>query len=315
MIDFVKIWIKNISPEHFINNPLLDFGQTIKVNTGEIVEFPVCAKYGDLDIIIKSESFTEVKGSLHKQFTGGLNWDNFNFENVNDVVVTMCNDLGLMPDNCRIVNLEFGVNVILPFSPEHLLKRLISFKKGESFSVMKTQTGKKIGFKCFQTQYGVKIYDKKYQYKLSENVIRFEVKVTTMEFLNPICKLSDLLQIETFRQLQRRLIEIFDFVLITDQSIQETQLNATEKKIFYKGVNPKFWETLHDTDRKKYFYYLKRFKKLQNKYGTENYHSILRELIVLKSNVLLKNSDVLSNFSFQKFRRFEHSNSISNRLN
>jgi hypothetical protein len=131
-----------------------------------------------------------------------------------------------------------------------------------------------------------------------------------MDFLRPIKTLADLLSFETYHQFQQLLIEIFDSVLIADRSINLNQLKKRDRELYTNGINPKFWENLHEKDRKQYSYYRQRFKELQVNYGTENYHSILRELIIQKSNSLLKSSDVLNNFSLPKIGRSEHSNSI-----
>ncbi len=160
---------------------------------------------------------------------------------------------------------------------------------------MKSNRRVKLGYDCYLRQYGVKIYNKKLQYDLNENIIRYEVKVTTMEFLHPIKSLYHLMEKGTWEHLTQKLIEIFDSVLIADYSVDRLKLNKAQKKIYENGLNPKYWERLHENNRKTAFYYRENFKAVQVKYGLEKSHAIFKSKIILKTKELMKSSDVLTN--------------------
>ena len=310
MIDFVKIGITNLTPAHFLNITLLEFGQVVKINTGEIKSFPFYADYKEFKIIIKSENYIEIQGSLHKYFTGGFNYNDFTFKQVGEAINNLCRDLRLNPICCSLHNLEFGVNIVLPFEPKVFLERLISFKRGGLFSSMNNQTRKNIGYECSKMdQYSIKFYNKNYQ--SAENTLRVEIKTKVMEFVKPIKTLSDLLRIESFKQLRQQLIKLIESVLVADFSLNGCDLNAKDRELYLEGTNQKYWETLHTQGgRRKYSVTLKRFKQFQSVNGTENYCQIVKELIVSKLSELAQESDVLNNYSKLDLGRFKHSNSI-----
>lgn len=295
MIDFLKIRINNRPIEHFLSNPLLDFTSEFSRKSGVITDFPMVSKLGSFKIVIRGNSFVEISGSIHKHYSSGENWNDFPFNKIYIGINSLCEVLKLTPNECIISNIEFGVNVETPVNPNKLLNNLICYKY-TPFQAMKSKNGS-LGFECYLKQYGVKIYSKKKQYGLVNNILRIEVKVIKMQKLPFIKSLQDLLILNNLKLLKIELLTVIANILIADKQLEIDLLSPKQKELYLKGINPEFWLKLHNICRKKCLYECKKFKQLVRSYESINYQDLLRQLIELKTNDLLNsnNSNELTN--------------------
>ncbi|HRH53535.1 MAG TPA: hypothetical protein PLN38_09435 [Chitinophagales bacterium] len=285
MIDFLRLRVYNKPIEHFLTNQLLEFSSIVNRSSGEVNDFPMISKLGSFKIIIKGNSFVEISGSLHKHFTDGYNWNDFTFTDVSLAVNKLCETLNLAPIECVISNIEFGVNVELPFNPDEMLNNLICYKY-KPFVAMKSKT-QSLGYECYFKQYGIKIYNKKKQYLLANNIMRLEVKVFKMQKLPYIKTLEDLLILNKANMLKLELVNVVKDLLIADKKLDMELLKQQERELYLKGVNPEFWQGLHKICRKKYGYEINKFKKLIKFLDSINYQNVLWQLLENTTNKLL----------------------------
>jgi ribosomal protein L37E len=198
----------------------------------------------------KFEGFT-LNGSIHKYANEGLhNADDYFLSDLKSTLNKLYLNIGLNPDITTLNGFEFGVNIILPFSPNIALESLILHKSSSGFS---DRTGKRFGYQ----NYIVKIYNKSEQcknetYKV-ENILRIEIKVTKMEYLkkNVHCKVfSDLLDVLVWEQLQSLLIDVINDCLIIDLTKTELDMLSDKDRICYlQYINPMFWTNLYNGTR------------------------------------------------------------------
>jgi len=286
LIDFLRLRVYNKPIEHFLTNQLLEFSSIVNRSSGEVNDFPMISKLGSFKIIIKGNSFVEISGSLHKHFTDGYNWNDFTFTDVSLAVNKLCETLNLAPIECVISNIEFGVNVELPFNPDEMLNNLICYKY-KPFVAMKSKT-QSLGYECYFKQYGIKIYNKKKQYLLANNILRFEVKVFKMQKLPYIKTLQDLLIIDKAILLKLELENVVKGLLIAEKKSKIEFLKPQERELFLKGVNPDFWQKLHKICRKRYCYEVRKFKNLIKSFESINYQNVLWLLLESKTKKLLR---------------------------
>lgn len=292
MYDGFKIC--NLIAPDILKNEYLNFSEFINANTGEIAISYAPQKYKSLKFTHKNNN-TKLEGSLHKYFNEGLhNYDDFQYEYLLLTIKDLWGKFKINPAINQLNNLEFGVNIISPYSFEEIKQSIISHR-GKSFKEFNINGAK--GIMCFHNDYIFKIYDKSHQNKLPQNIIRYELKVIKMKFFSengiPLKYLYDLLVID-FELLGKLLLKKWDEILFTNLNIPQIKLKQHEKILLVSGSNPNFWESLkpkskkfkgnrknkeYQKQRKKYYNLLGNFKQLISKHSTQNIQSDFHKLI------------------------------------
>jgi hypothetical protein len=243
MIDYTKSKNFKTDINSISSNPhLKDSWQTTKRDlSGEVLAGS--GKYKDLSFV-KKYGRIEFKGSIHKYFNGGLhNYNDFNVVDISSVVSEIEEKFEADIYDTELCNLEFGVNVVFPFPVSKVLDNLL-VHKGEPFN-----EDKKKGwhyYYCIHAQYIIKVYDKSLQFDLPNNVLRFEVKVLTMQFLRKkgveVRYFADLLNLNIYEPLSKILIETFEGILFRDNSIDENLIEKKDEKTYLRGINKEEWK-------------------------------------------------------------------------
>lgn len=172
-----------------------------------------------------------LRGSVHKYANRGAhNADTFRMSDLRRVFVELQRDYDIKPDSTRLLSVEFGVNIKLPYSPRRVLNA-VRIYKGKVF----TPVGK-IGLEYRTKEYRIKIYDKGRQCGVSGfgNVLRIEVKAVT-SFLKRqgihVPLMGDLLDTDKWRQFETFLLTILNDTIIFDTIPTET-LSKKEQFLF-----------------------------------------------------------------------------------
>ena len=243
MIDYSKSKNFKTDIKSISSNPhLKDSWKTTKRDlSGEVLAGS--GEYKDLRFV-KKYGRIEFDGSIHKYFNDGLhNYNDFNVVNISSVVSEIEEKFEADIYGTELCNLEFGVNVVLPFPVSMVLDNLL-VHKGEPFTLDKKK-GRHYYF-CIHAQYIIKIYDKSLQFDLPNNVLRFEVKVLTMQFLRKkgveVRYFADLLNLNIYEPLSKILIETFEEILFQDNSIDRSLIEKKDEKTYLLGINKEEWK-------------------------------------------------------------------------
>ncbi|MCP1385249.1 hypothetical protein [Runella salmonicolor] len=291
MIDFVKVRINDKGfAQRLLQNPDFDFMGKINPDTGEQKDGSRTAEYRNLKIVLYASGMVEVTGSLHKFANEGAhNYDSFTYQRLVQTIGEMMVVLDTSPDRVSLHNVEFGVNILLDTSPSRFLDTILNYRF--KLPEMRMFNGKGYLMQWVQQNYIVKVYDKKHQYRLDTNVLRFEVKTMAMVHLAGVGvqTLADLLDVSKLRLLGVKLCETYNGLIIGEK-LDTVQMSQPERRIYEQGMNPNFWRDL--TDRKQRNYYRGQFEKVIKKYGAGIRETVGR-LIAEKVGELLKTSDVL----------------------
>jgi hypothetical protein len=288
MYDYNKADIIKTPIELFSNNTLLEFIIDCNIKTGELKEHIQIAEYKELEFTIIQKKYLNVKGSFHKYWN--TENTNFNDYSINDFYLTL-NELNqkfdINPFNALIHNIEFGVNVILPFRTQTFLNSIIAFK-GKEYK-KETFNGRGYLLRFEFGQYELKIYDKGFQYQLKENILRFEIKVRKMEYLKSkkiyVTSYADLLRIENIKKLKSLLLKTFKELLIYDDTIELNKVKKSiEREILLNGKNPKYWHQLRLQNKNTYKKKRTRFREIVLKYGSSKNSVEVYNLIESKLN-------------------------------
>lgn len=277
MIDFIKI---KITDEALINqvwsNEILEYdGKSEKRFNDELKEL-VKKKYKNL-YFTKYQDRIEISGSLHYYFNNGIhNSNDFSVKECINTIMQIRDLFMLDLEKCKLINLEYGVNIISSIDVEDLVHNMMYHEKRQFNRPTKHFYYKIAGNEAYKH---VKAYNKSVQFpNLCNNTFRFEVKSKQSKYINSLdlFTLSDLAVTGTYNRLMEELIKEWDNVLLFDLS----------KNIDKKYLNTYFWEDILKNGNRNKFNNQK--KRYYDKLGNNNLHSQIRKTLIQKIQFLKK---------------------------
>ena len=277
MIDFIKI---KITDEALINqvwsNEILEYdGKSEKRFNDELKEL-VKKKYKNL-YFTKYQDRIEISGSLHYYFNNGIhNSNDFSVKECINTIMQIRDLFMLDLEKCKLINLEYGVNIIPSIDVEDLVHNIMYHDKRQFTRPTKHFYYKIAGNEAYKH---VKAYNKSVQFpSLCNNTFRFEVKSKQSKYINSLdlFTLNDLAVTGTYNRLMEELIKEWDNVLLFDLS----------KNIDKKYLNTYFWEDILKNGNRNKFNNQK--KRYYDKLGNNNLHSQIRKTLIQKIQFLKK---------------------------
>lgn len=258
MFDGFKVLSLSVSANTLLHHDSLTFPLSVDESTGALLDQPRRATDNGLTFCLmptradRNQYRVELSGSLHRYSRNGLhNADDFTILDLLEVLDRLITTYGVNPFSSHLNNVEFGVNLQLPFAVDEVLRALICYK-GVPFTLHHEN-----GFNYYQaplSQYIVKVYDKGTQYRallpdLHPNVLRFEVKVITMQYLHGrginLLTLADLMTVDHYPQLGRVLVETFTGILFNEPLLSVDVLSTRQRELLLRGRNPHYWRDQH----------------------------------------------------------------------
>ena len=179
-------------------------------------------------------------------------------------------------EKCKLINLEYGVNIIPSIDVEDLVHNIMYHDKRQFTRPTKHFYYKIAGNEAYKH---VKAYNKSVQFpSLCNNTFRFEVKSKQSKYINSLdlFTLNDLAVTGTYNRLMEELIKEWDNVLLFDLS----------KNIDKKYLNTYFWEDILKNGSRNKFNNQK--KRYYDKLGNNNLHSQIRKTLIQKMKFLKK---------------------------
>ncbi len=231
---------------------------------------------------------------------------NDNLHNANDFKVVDCinvinefkNTFTIDLKDLKVVNIEFGLNVISPIDIKDLILFLVYHEKNE----FRTDTGLAFSKKSSSIdKFGktndykiIKAYAKGIQFPNYCNIdtFRFEIKSKQSKYINTlnVLYLNDLLNPEVYFGLIETIIKEFKEVLILDCSSKFDKLNPKEQKKINEFLNPLHWHKILNQNRnsfsknKKIYYNL--IGKVENNLKSQLEKIIFDKLELLKEGAI-----------------------------
>lgn len=293
MIDGIKIDVHSLHGSKWLSNKLLHFHTYTSIETGELLDGTIVAKYKGLKFFITQSTkyenrvYYSVRGSLHKYFNNGNHNANvFSFYDLQNVIRELQEKFSINPKTSTLRNIEFGINVITPIDAKEVLKSLVCYGK-YNFGTLKIE-GLIVGKRIVKQQSSLKIYDKGKQYQKATNLVRFEIVVHKMVYLKKygIVTLSDLQDLGKLEPLGNVLLNYWNDVIYYDKKIDWKRLTEFERKKILYYATPRNWL---DFEIKQRYRAKKHFKELINQYSTSRIHKEIYNLISSKWSDLSAN--------------------------
>lgn len=239
----------------------------------------------------------EINVSPHYHFNQYRhNGNDFTPENCIKTIIDILTYLGIETNEMnalKVVNIEFGLNIIPDADTKDLINGLYFYKK-TPFTIPDTK--KPYFKKTDATNYKqIKAYAKGLQfvnfpeYGVNKNTFRFEVKSKQAK---NICKYgintaTDLLNLDNYNRLGQVLLDEWEQVLLINLGLKSNELNALKRDEVLFVINAKNFDFWNDMIQPKY----------RNKFGRykDKYYSILKTKNNLHHLIKLKIIDKLIN--------------------
>lgn len=296
MFDFLHSDIKGVLPEEFERHELLDFITGLSTSTGEISPnthrrkgryrtSDKRAQYNHLEFSIIADKHINLSGSLHEYVHCGNNSGSFTFPELYYAIKDLHDKFNLNPHLCLLHNVEFGVNIKLPFPVKDFLDAVVSLK-GKEYQ-RKNFDGKGDMILFVHKQFELKMYDKGKQKKRgAENILRVEIKVRRMDFFDKkgidLVSFADLLNPDIHQKLLQTLLYYCKHLIIYDSTIDSSEPSKRELTVIQEGNNPRYWKDLLKSNPENFKKKVPRFNELIERYGKRQYRQILVSLIAEK---------------------------------
>lgn len=283
MIDFTKINNLPVSFKEILSHPKLTFTHSNVATTGEVINRAQVAQYGSMDFVVKGGN-VKLKGSYHKHAQGGTNHKDFTFPAIRGVIDELTSKFHFDPKDAHFNFIEIGVNIPVSTDPTSLIKNFLLYNHKPFEPLIVNGAG--YGRQCRLQQFTIKIYSKSLQYGLPFHLLRFEVKVTRMTFLQKYgidrLTMDDLRKPEVYAKLLEMLLDVLHHILLFNPDFNiGTIQSRRDRELVLQGRFPEYWK---DLPRQRKSEQIKRFTELT---GANRIKEQLKEQISLKWQELM----------------------------
>lgn len=290
MVDFIKMQLLDNSrfEKYMISNKVIELLTFIDNFSGEIKEYPKIGKLLNLAVKI-NPVYSNISGSLHKfeniKFRGEeQNYNDFTYSQLSKLVPEIISFFDI-ENNTSLGYLEFGFNLRLDYDPQKFIDNQLLMYNYKSSSKDLKFNGNGDYKEFIKTDYCIKIYNKSKPFKLEENLLRIELKITKKRFLQKynIYRLEDLLDKEKLFVVFEILCTEFENLIIID-NFNNLNIPVHDIEKLNKYTNPNYWQRLK-TDGKSYKVQdrlKKDFQLILAKYELNKTKNTLRDKLISK---------------------------------
>lgn len=216
------------------------------------------------------------------------NGNDFTPENCIKTVIDILTYLGIEPNEMnafKVVNIEFGLNIIPKIDIKNLINGLLFYKKTH-FKTGVFPYFKKTNATSYKQ---IKAYAKGLQfadfpqYEINENTFRFEVKSKQAKNIKKygIWNAIDLTKLDIYKTLNQTLLDEWESILLVNQTPIFSNLKPDEVQFIQSANNVDFWNDLITEKHRNTFGLIKRkyYNMLQR---NSNLHNLIKLQIIDK---------------------------------
>ncbi|WP_374330471.1 hypothetical protein [Soonwooa sp.] len=256
-----------------------EIGAKLSLNLRKAFENKILIGYRHVELIISPHYH-------YNNYTHNAN--DFNPKNCINTIIEILNYLGIENNQYtefKVVNLEFGLNIIPSTDIENLINGILQYKT-KDFLVDNFPFNKKTDATTFKQ---IKAYAKGLQfidnpeYSINPNTFRFEIKTKQSKYLKTLCikSISDLLNIDTYKRLCQALLDDWEHIFLLNLKPNYKHLNSNEAQFVKQCNKPQYWQQYQNEmhrnsvrkNKDKYCHLLK---------GKNNLHLQIKSLIIDK---------------------------------
>lgn len=191
------------------------------------------------------------QGSLHRYYNqGGLNDNDYDLTQVRETITGLQKDFNLIPEESKILNFEFGVNINLPIGMDaQAFQKYLVSANTKAFEKLNPKRPM-VGYIAEFNEFSIKIYDKGYHAKSgATDLVRVEIKINRTRWLDQFgfikgkdLYLSDLLNPLNIKILGDILLNKVRSLILTPREIDKRKLSPKQIQTFYECRDARSWE-------------------------------------------------------------------------
>jgi len=228
--------------------------------------------------------FVRVWGSLHMYKNYGRhNSDDYTRRDFYETIENLRERFNIHPSDCILTNIEFGVNVEMPFDIGLVLRNFLFFRRTPFTTTIDSPMGHNVLLDGFDFQ--LKAYNKGRHYKHYTNdrpILRFELKLRWKKRLRSlgVITMEDLINTE-FNVFKELLLAALDNTIIYESLL----LDGTKYEDEFGNIRS--WEKIR-TENNRWKYKKAKYRQVLDQ-CTGTIKEVLRNCIAEKANYLSSN--------------------------
>lgn len=272
-MDFLKLSVTDILLiDYFRNHDLLEWVKSedrINLFDKEVIKTKIIKEYKGIMFCFYSKKI-EILFKPHYYFNNNLhNANDFKIDDCINTILEFKNTFGINLKLLKVINIEFGINILSPIC----IKKLIAYLQYHERNEFKTVPGLafcKMSFKQKSdgtaNKYRIfKAYAKGIQFPefTDINTFRIELKSNESKYINPlgIYTANDLLNFDCYLNMSNKLLEEWEKVLLLDNVTDFSNLKTSEQTKIKDYLNTITWFDISQDP------YKNRFNKERAKYN------------------------------------------------
>jgi hypothetical protein len=175
-IDYIKAQITGFDKSYFLDNPNLTFTPVFESNTTDCVRY-YYNENENMKLKVFESGAVYFFGSIHKFSNHGEhNHNQFSQSDYLKTLERLKSLYGITPQDLRLIQLEYGVNVTPPIPTNEILNNLLQHKNRDFEQKISSDNGKY--YQSHHANYILKVYNKGLQYGCQSDILRIEIKQT-----------------------------------------------------------------------------------------------------------------------------------------
>lgn len=288
MIDYISANTTAFDCDTLLSNSRFQWKEKRDIDTEKSEWFKAEINHLTFYIILKEDKppILKIQGSLPK-FYFNNNVKDLYFTQFCEVVAKIMTLTSVPPEAIFIHCFEFGVNIEPLQSSTDIMKDLMLYNQ-IPFQIMKEKNHFK-GRECSLSKFKIKCYDKGKQYTTSNNLLRFEIRVSRMAYMKSkgisISTLSDLQNINMWKMLQSILSTTYQGIVKRDL-IDIKKVKKTADKEFILSFRDIAYTT--NMEHNNFTENLQKYEGFKIRYSENNeVHKDIKHLIFNKVSYLL----------------------------
>lgn len=251
MIDFAKIRLRGRGHRRYRRDlrthPLLRWGQPLHPVDHPPHGCTAVASWGVWKFYANDRQVIEIRGSFHKFYHGGANWQDFTHAQFTEAVNTFCDTFQIFHGALHFLNLEVGVNIVPMIPTVDLLPRVLFHRKARP---VRMDPGQGITIE-HPGHFRYKIYDKAFEFGLPGEILRVEIHVDRMAILNRIgvTTATDLLDPACWGRLRAFLLGKVGELFIVEDDIAPDLITRPQRELLANAGRWEHWRGLSPNKR------------------------------------------------------------------
>ena len=157
------------------------------------------------------------------------------------------------PNELRLLQFEAGVNIVPPLQIRSVLRAFVCSSDGKvPFSQMRSRTGSSLGVEMYRSEYGIKVYDKSKQYKLLNELMRYEVKFTSSKIFRrefEVEYLSDLMLFCKWAKISKKVENSVKDLILNEPTFETSGMSSAKKNFIVQSSISAYWRELNRRQR------------------------------------------------------------------